>query len=1075
MFGVRSCDELRGYLDVKVPSSARKRGLLIQWKAWRRQWLVVRRFLVSSDPNLVNGEGTTILGRRLEVRLTGDSSPSNFSAPCPVVVVEEWQEDALVCPTQSRSHPYAFGLFPQPGCDPIIFLSGRSAEESRRWLASIRSLLLPPFRPTLYRISSHSNNSCDDAEMAHQQGSPSSSSPEFCKNSCLTSKYPHICFPPLPPLPSRCRFRRRSSVESLNVPSTLMDRRRSLSDSEITASGMEIHHRRRKCRQSIIALDPDLSRRESLLSDDYDSQHIYAGIPDSGVCSSMSNDSRSYLSSSSSSSCSSSSGMYAYATGSERGFKTFFRLSNSDCPANGSTGNGPSESKEEESSPLAGKVASSLITAGIGLMLSTPVSLDGVPDLSSLPSNGREGDGCGWKENEPFHHGVAMDTDRRESIASGIYEEIQDDHIPLNSSNPEDASQGNDGGNETEQLPPPLPPRSPSQFIPLYHGRQRNLARLLGVHRSSNSCPASDDEDDDGSRESSPSGFQSMTISRKLQRKISEPSGMKMNTEDTPLLSGGHTKRKNLESFLGVLEFGSRPKEASKSGASILNKSTGALDVNGKIKGEKDALESSQNSQMRGRTYTDSAGTRSNFFMFKEAKRCSSSDSMFHNNSNLLTSLPSPSWKNHDVPAVIINNDTTSLSKDIVSQSNVVTLESPEVSIERQNSFKADASLSSPPQMTECLSLNETPNTAACTERCNSLSSGSDKSFLSDKSESPENNMQLPKNPASISKRLPWMKPGSALMRLLSKEPNKQDSPSLRDRTRQAINRSLETLSRLSFSPTQPDSMSDEENLTVGASSFYRSATCTGVDMQVDRKKALRQMSGAISIDGDRCCRSYESPSLSRLVDSDRCSRSYETTTLGRRKVRKKIPPNSVSDDIWVRETDEKCGENFEDFMMSTRLLRDSAVCDYHKNCLQKSGEISGHTLEDIERLAKQEMICERFCMAKDSDEPDYIPMRPLNKKNNDNELDSSVLPSEQVEYAGRIYKRVSVVPEEDLYMSMDKASFPKQGEARESFEENDSSIKRENSSNHLMLPGDGDIYVSMEGRKSTLEELAQR
>ncbi|XP_071444464.1 uncharacterized protein [Hetaerina americana] len=1082
MFGMHSCDELRGYLDVKVPSAARKKGLLIQWKAWRRQWLVVRRFLVSSDPTLVNGEGTAILGRRLEVRLTGDSSPSHILAPCPVVVVEEWQEDALVCPTQSRSHPFAFGLFPQPGCEPIIFLSGRSAEESRKWLASIRSLLVPPFRPVLYRLSSHSNNSSDDVEMIPQQGSPSSSSPEICKNSCLSTKYPHICFPPLPPLPSHCRFRRRSSVESLDIPSTLMDRRRSLSDSEITASGSEHHHRHRKCQRHIIALDPQSSKIETSITEDYDSQHIYAGIADSGVCSSLSNDSRSYLSSSSSSSCSSSSGLYAYTTASDGGFKSYLRLNSNHYPANGSCLNESLENKEEEPSTIGGKVASSLITAGIGLMLSTPVPLEGVPDLACIPGKGKEAERDGETVKESCHNEQEVEIDRRESIASGIYEEIQEDNLLTNASNAEDETQGLDEChvNEACQLPPPLPPRSPSQFIPLYNGKQRNLAWLLGVHRNSNSCPASDDEDDDGSRESSPSGFQGGVTIRKLQRKISEPFGIQPNSEDSVTSTGYSSKRKNLESFLGILDFGSRSKETSKPGLNILNKSLGALDVNSKGKVEKDSSERTQNHHIRGRTYTDSAGSKNNFFVFKEAKRCSSSDSMFTRNTKILPKMSSEVLlaKNQDVPFVVIENDKTLFESKATSfqgkESTAIGVDSPERIYEKEGSYTKPPLSASPSTKFNKLDENLMSNNTDDMERCNSISSFSDKSFQSDKSDSLDRNSQSPKSPISITKRLPWMKPGNALLRLLSKEPNKQqDSPSLKDRTRQAINRSLETLSRLSFSPTQPDDINDDENLTVGGSSFYRSATCTGAEMETDRNNALMRGTGAMQIDSDRYSKSYESSPLGQLVNSDRYSRSYETSTLGRRKVRRKSPINSVSDDIWVRETDEKYGTQFEEFMESTRMLKDSAICDYHKSCLQESGEVSGHTLEDIERLAKQEMICERFCLPKDLDEPDYIPMQPLANKGINNQ--TSFLSSDKAEYVGRAYKRVSVVPEEDLYMSMDGGSLSKQEIPKENYDKNDSHLKRESPSSPRMLPGDGDIYMPMDGRKSALEELAQR
>ncbi|XP_067003168.2 uncharacterized protein [Anabrus simplex] len=109
-------EELSGYLDVKVPSRVRKRGFT-PWKAWNKQWCKVRREESGILVQLGNSASNTVL------------IPAN----------------STLCRSNSRSRQFAFGVFHHVGQvrRPSLFLAGNTETESQKWMAHIRNLLRP--------------------------------------------------------------------------------------------------------------------------------------------------------------------------------------------------------------------------------------------------------------------------------------------------------------------------------------------------------------------------------------------------------------------------------------------------------------------------------------------------------------------------------------------------------------------------------------------------------------------------------------------------------------------------------------------------------------------------------------------------------------------------------------------------------------------------------------------------------------------------------------------------------------------------------------------------------------------
>lgn len=112
MFG-----ELKGYLDVKVPAKVRKRGFT-PWKAWKKQLCVV----LPSENSCVS------------IQIGGNSANTIKITP-----------EATFCHSSSRSRQFAFGVYSNVGQTrrPLIFLAGSSESETQKWMMHIRNLLHP--------------------------------------------------------------------------------------------------------------------------------------------------------------------------------------------------------------------------------------------------------------------------------------------------------------------------------------------------------------------------------------------------------------------------------------------------------------------------------------------------------------------------------------------------------------------------------------------------------------------------------------------------------------------------------------------------------------------------------------------------------------------------------------------------------------------------------------------------------------------------------------------------------------------------------------------------------------------
>ncbi|XP_049816091.1 uncharacterized protein LOC126263120 isoform X1 [Schistocerca nitens] len=129
--------ELSGFLEVKVPSRVRKRGLT-PWKAWRRQWCEARP---------ADEEGAV----ELQFSATpGGGSTNTVHIPHGVVL----------CRSESRSRQFAFGVYEQPQVEgrshsqsqglgvgvgtprrPSLFLATPNEAETQTWMAHVRALL----------------------------------------------------------------------------------------------------------------------------------------------------------------------------------------------------------------------------------------------------------------------------------------------------------------------------------------------------------------------------------------------------------------------------------------------------------------------------------------------------------------------------------------------------------------------------------------------------------------------------------------------------------------------------------------------------------------------------------------------------------------------------------------------------------------------------------------------------------------------------------------------------------------------------------------------------------------------
>ncbi|XP_058794161.1 uncharacterized protein LOC131665924 isoform X2 [Phymastichus coffea] len=123
--------ELGGFMDAKLASCRNmsqrmKKRTLAPWKVWRRHWCTVRKLGV---------------GRGIEVLLDqGYGSNPNANDKDNIIKIPA---NAVICRTESRTKPYAFGIFPAKERKPLLYLAASSEIESQQWMAGIRQMLRP--------------------------------------------------------------------------------------------------------------------------------------------------------------------------------------------------------------------------------------------------------------------------------------------------------------------------------------------------------------------------------------------------------------------------------------------------------------------------------------------------------------------------------------------------------------------------------------------------------------------------------------------------------------------------------------------------------------------------------------------------------------------------------------------------------------------------------------------------------------------------------------------------------------------------------------------------------------------
>uniref|UniRef100_A0A1B6C7H9 PH domain-containing protein n=1 Tax=Clastoptera arizonana TaxID=38151 RepID=A0A1B6C7H9_9HEMI len=169
--------EISGYIDVKVPNRERKFG---HWKAWRRQWCVLKQV-----------PGNLIL---MQIGNTQGNTTNCLEVP----------HNAVLCRSESRSRRFSFGIFSSTSVSKrraIVFLGGRSESESQKWMWKIRSLISPqsvPVHEGEFIVSLIDTNHSRTAGLAGLYGTLSISLTGICISDPCTGqlkvhwKWPHI-------------------------------------------------------------------------------------------------------------------------------------------------------------------------------------------------------------------------------------------------------------------------------------------------------------------------------------------------------------------------------------------------------------------------------------------------------------------------------------------------------------------------------------------------------------------------------------------------------------------------------------------------------------------------------------------------------------------------------------------------------------------------------------------------------------------------------------------------------------------------------------------------------------------
>lgn len=130
---------IAGYLDVKLPGRTRRRRFAGPWKSWRRHWVQAR--LLPDALHDVPAEAVELV-----------LSPARLSPETAVIRVPAGPgSGASVCRTASRSRCHAFAVTgpvtapvtgPAPGADQgEVFLATRSDADTERWMAVLRAAI----------------------------------------------------------------------------------------------------------------------------------------------------------------------------------------------------------------------------------------------------------------------------------------------------------------------------------------------------------------------------------------------------------------------------------------------------------------------------------------------------------------------------------------------------------------------------------------------------------------------------------------------------------------------------------------------------------------------------------------------------------------------------------------------------------------------------------------------------------------------------------------------------------------------------------------------------------------------
>ncbi|XP_015516790.1 uncharacterized protein [Neodiprion pinetum] len=82
-------------------------------------------------------------GLGIEVRLDCGISSGGATVPKDRDNAIKIPTDAIICRTESRSKQFAFGIFPPSERKPLLYLCGNSETESQRWMANLRQVLKP--------------------------------------------------------------------------------------------------------------------------------------------------------------------------------------------------------------------------------------------------------------------------------------------------------------------------------------------------------------------------------------------------------------------------------------------------------------------------------------------------------------------------------------------------------------------------------------------------------------------------------------------------------------------------------------------------------------------------------------------------------------------------------------------------------------------------------------------------------------------------------------------------------------------------------------------------------------------